>query len=272
MPSLSALRHAPWSASKVKCALRCPQEFHFKYVERVPESFVEPDARIGKAVHAALEAALDGVEGAPPEARVEAALTEARKALLGGEEEARYDALAGGVRAFARRLEGLWAKRRISGVFVEHKLAVTSDLEPTGFLMPDAFYRGVIDLGFRYGESLAVIDHKTGLRHGLDFFTDQLDGYAFLSLANMSATKRIWLGVHFVGDAALDWSQPLDAEVVRKDVTPRVLAQIEDAAGALAGGPVPRTSGWCIRCPYRSICPAVREAAAAASSGTPAIG
>lgn len=264
MPSLAALRHAPWSASKVSCALRCPQEFHYKYVERIPERAVEADARIGKAVHAALELALEGTEAAPEDARVETALASGRKALLGPEEEARYDVLSGGVRDFARRVGGLWAKRRVSSVFVEHKLAVTADLEPTGFMMPDAFFRGVIDLGIRYDETLAVIDHKTGMRHGLDTFSSQLDGYALLSVANMGSARRIWLGLHFVQASALDWGPPLAAETVPKDVTPRVIAHIEQAAIAVGGTPAPRTSGWCVRCSYRSICPAVREAAGAA--------
>lgn len=266
MPSLAALRHAPWSASKVKCALRCPKEFHYKYVERIPERAVEADARIGKAVHAALEGALEGVEAPPEDARVESALASGRKALLGPDEEARYDVLAGGVRDFTRRVAGLWARRRIRNVFVEHKLAVTADLEPTGFMMPDAFFRGVIDLGFRYDETLAVIDHKTGMRHALDVFSDQLDGYALLSVANMGHARRVWLGLHFVGQSALDWCPPLGADAIRTDVTPRVIAQIEEAAVAVGGPAVPRPSGWCARCSYRSICPSVREAAAAASA------
>ncbi|MBZ0238751.1 MAG: PD-(D/E)XK nuclease family protein, partial [Deltaproteobacteria bacterium] len=60
MPSTRALIHAPWSASKVATGLRCPRLFHFKYVEKVPEADVMPEARIGKAVHAALETALGG--------------------------------------------------------------------------------------------------------------------------------------------------------------------------------------------------------------------
>ena len=58
MPSLAALRHAPWSSSKVKCAQRCPQEFHYRYTERIPEPLVSPEQRIGKAIHGVLELVL----------------------------------------------------------------------------------------------------------------------------------------------------------------------------------------------------------------------
>ena len=60
MPSTRALIRAPWSASKVATALRCPRLFFFRYVEKIPEPEVSPEARIGKAIHAALELALQG--------------------------------------------------------------------------------------------------------------------------------------------------------------------------------------------------------------------
>jgi hypothetical protein len=41
--------------------LRCPRLFHFRYVEKVPEPDVMPEARIGKAVHSALETSLGGM-------------------------------------------------------------------------------------------------------------------------------------------------------------------------------------------------------------------
>ena len=56
LPSTRALIHAPWSASKVATALRCPRLFHFRYIEKVPEPEVMPEARIGKAAEAARSA------------------------------------------------------------------------------------------------------------------------------------------------------------------------------------------------------------------------
>ena len=87
MPSTRALIHAPWSASKVAAALRCPRLFHFKYVERVPEPEVMPEARIGKAIHAALEEALLGLPA-------EAAATKARAKLTDESEQLRFDAVS----------------------------------------------------------------------------------------------------------------------------------------------------------------------------------
>ena len=60
MPSTRALIHAPWSASKVATALRCPRLFHFKYIEKLKEPEVMAEARIGKSIHKALELVLQG--------------------------------------------------------------------------------------------------------------------------------------------------------------------------------------------------------------------
>ena len=60
MPSTRALIHAPWSASKVSTALRCPRLFHFKYIQKIKEPEVMPEARIGKAIHKALEQVFEG--------------------------------------------------------------------------------------------------------------------------------------------------------------------------------------------------------------------
>ena len=60
MPSTRALIHAPWSASKVSTALRCPRLFHFKYIDKLKEPEVMPEARIGKSIHKALELVLMG--------------------------------------------------------------------------------------------------------------------------------------------------------------------------------------------------------------------
>lgn len=259
MPSIAALRHAPWSLSKVKCALRCAQEFHFKYVLGIAEPEVAPDARLGKAVHGALEAVLLG------QALAEA-LAAGRKELLHDEERTRYDQLAAGVEAFAARIGGFRTRRRVRSEWVEHKLAVRADLSPTMFIARDAFFRGVWDVGYLYDDGvLAVVDHKTGMRRPAADFTDQLEGYATLAAAHVSHVRKVWLGVHFVADAAMEWTAPVALGEVRTEFAPRLLGQIEQAALAVDAGPSPRTSGWCVRCSYRSICPAMRTAAAPAS-------
>lgn len=261
MPSIAALRHAPWSLSKVKCALRCPREFEYRYVSRVPEPEVMPDARIGKAVHQALEGVLLGVP-------VEEAVARGRGELLTDEERRRYDALETAVRSFVGRIDAFRGRRRVRAELVEHRVAVTADLAPTVFHARDAFFRGVWDAAFTYDEgNLAVVDHKTGARRPIDEYQDQLEGYAVLAAAHLAAVRRLWLGVHFVADRALEWAPPLRVDAVRAELAPRLLRHIEEGALAVASGYDLRPSGWCQRCSYRSLCPAGRQPASAGAGG-----
>lgn len=255
MPSIAALRHAPWSLSKVKTALRCPQEFHFKYVDKIHEPEVAPDARIGKAVHAALEVVL-------LRRPLDEAVTVGRKELLHEAEHARYEEMLPAVQEFVTRIALFRSRRRVTLELVEHRLAVNSNLEPTLFVARDAFFRGVWDAGFLFDSgTLAVVDHKSGKRRIITDFADQLEGYALLAASNMAYVKRVWLGVHFVPNAAMEWTEPVPLETVRREFAPRVVAQIEEAAAVVnvPGPPVPKISAWCKRCSYRSICPAMRS-------------
>jgi CRISPR/Cas system-associated exonuclease Cas4 (RecB family) len=260
VPSIAALRHAPWSLSKIQCAFRCPLEFHYRYVDRIHEPEVAPETRLGKALHAALEGVLSG----KPRAE---ALDGARRELMSDEERARFDELGGNVDRFVERIDALRARRRVRSELIEHRLAVSFDFSPTDFVSKDVFFRGVWDAGYLFDDGvLAVVDHKTGVRRGVADYADQLKGYAALAAAHLAQVKRVWLGVHFVAEAAMEWTPVVEREVVCSDFTPRLLRTIEDAALAVAPGPVARPSTWCQRCSYKSICPSVRAAAAAAEA------
>ena len=142
---------------------------------------------------------------------------------------------------------------------VEHRLGVTFDFKPTEFIAPDAFFRGVWDAGYLVDDGvLAVVDHKTGIKRAAADYADQLKGYAALAAANVGGIRKLWLGVHFVNSATMEWAAPVDLAEVRETFTPRLLRTIETAAQAVAGEPAPKPSGWCTRCSYRSICPAMR--------------
>ena len=253
VPSTRALIHAPWSASKVAAALRCPRLFHFKYVERVPEPEVMPEARIGKAIHAALEEALLGLPA-------EAAAMKARTKLTDEHEQARYDALTGGIAPFAERIAEFRRRRRVQRQLVEYSLAVRDDLSATQFYAGDAFYRGVLDAAYVFEEhSLAVVDHKTGFRVRGHTLRDQLDGYLVLAAAWFRNARQFWLGVHWVADRAIEWSPPVLASEVADRLVPALVDNIEAAALAVDDGPRTNPGPWCDRCSYRGRCPASHE-------------
>jgi CRISPR/Cas system-associated exonuclease Cas4 (RecB family) len=253
VPSTRALIHAPWSASKVATALRCPRLFHFRYVEKVPEPEVSPEARIGKAIHVALEHAL---QGTPPSD----AASKGRVALTDEQEQARYDALTVGVAPFTERINRFHRQRRVQRQFVEYALAIRDDLSATQFYAGDGFYRGIVDAAYLYDdEHLAVVDHKTGRRNPGTSVRDQLEGYLVLSAAWWKNARRFWLGVHWVAERAVEWSAPVAAAEVADRLLPSLLDNIEAAALAVDDGPRTNPGPWCDRCAYRSLCPASQE-------------
>jgi len=247
-----ALLRAPWSASKIQMAQRCPREFHYRYVDKIPEPETMPDTRVGKAIHTALELALQGTPA------VEAATT-ARTQLEEGDGD-RFDTLAAAIGPFVDRIADFRQRRRVSRQLVEFELAVREDLTTTHFHAGDALYRGVFDAGYLYDDTnLAIIDHKTGFRVASDRIAEQLHGYAVLASVHFRAVRRIYLGVHWVADAEVEWSPPLDHTDIRERFLPTLLNNIEAAALAVDDGPRPDPGVWCFRCGYRSICPTAYE-------------
>jgi hypothetical protein len=253
MPSTRALIHAPWSASKVVTALRCPRLFHWKYVEKLAEPEVMPETRIGKAIHKAIELVLMGTP-------TQEATQTVRNELPSEPEQRRFDNLCAGIPAFTNRISQFRRRRRVARQLVEYSLAVREDLSVTQFYAGDAYYRGVLDLGYLFeDDSLALVDHKTGQRIPGTSIADQLEGYIVLAAAAFRHVRRFWLGVHWVAERAVEWAAPVPPEQVIDKMVPNVLDTIEAAALAVSDGPRANPGSWCDRCSYRELCPASRE-------------
>jgi CRISPR/Cas system-associated exonuclease Cas4 (RecB family) len=253
VPSTRALIRAPWSASKVATALRCPRLFHFRYVDKLREPEVMPETRIGKAIHKVLENVLMGMS--PTEAS-----STVRAELPSEHEQFRFDQLGAGIVPFTSRIAQFKRRRRVVRQLVEYALAIREDLSLTQFYSGDAFYRGVIDLAYVFDdESVALVDHKTGVRYPGSSISDQLEGYAVLAAAYFKSPRRFWLGLHWVPERAVEWSIPLTPSNVHHQLIPNLLDNVEAAALAVDDGPRPNPGPWCDRCSYRSVCPASQE-------------
>jgi hypothetical protein len=234
-------------------ALRCPRLYHFKYVDKVPEPEVMPEARIGKAIHLALEKVLMG-------APVEEATAAARAELPEGVEQLRYDNLATGIAPFSQRIAQFRRRRRVVRQLIEFQIAIREDMTTTQFYAGDAFYRGVLDCGYVFDDdSIALVDHKTGVRIPGTSINDQLDGYAVLAQSWLRTARRFWLGVHWVAERAVEWGQAVEPDELQGRLLPGLLDNIEAAALAIDDGPRTNPGPWCDRCSYRSLCPASRE-------------
>lgn len=212
-----------------------------------------PEARVGKAVHAALEQVLLG-------APLFDAVEEARKNLRTPLEEARFDAIRPGVELFVERVDGFRRRRRVRRQMVEVPLAIREDATSTTFYAGDAYFRGILDAVFVFDDDqLAVIDHKTGQRSQSHTIVEQLEGYAVLASAYFRQVSRVWLGIYWISPTFLEWSEPVQVEQVQSELLPHVLDNIEAAALAVDDGPRVNPGVWCERCNYRTICPQGQE-------------
>lgn len=212
-----------------------------------------PEARIGKAIHKAIEQVLMGTG-------IEEATAAVRAELPNETEQARYDVLATGIPAFVTRVGQFRRRRRVARQLVEYSLAVREDLTTTQFYSGDAYYRGVLDLGYLFeDDSLALVDHKTGARIPGTSIADQLEGYAVLAAAAFRHVRKFWFGVHWIAERAVEWAAPVSPDHVIDRLMPDLLDNIEAAALAVDDGPRPNPGSWCDRCSYRNLCPASRE-------------
>lgn len=237
----------------MQTALRCPRLFHYRYVDKIKEPETMPEARVGKAIHAAMEQVLLGKP-------LFDAVEEAKQVLDTELETARFDSIRDGIQAFVDRVDGFRRRRRVGRQLIEFPLAIRDDLTTTGFNAGDAFYRGILDVGFIFDDdNLALVDHKTGQRSSQHTISEQLEGYAVLTAAYFRGIRRFWLGIYWVGVGALDWAGPVQSSDVNQYFLPNVLSNIEAAALAVGDGPRTNPGSWCERCNYRSICPAAQE-------------
>jgi len=268
-------------------ALRCPRLFHFRYVDKVKEPEVMPETRLGKAIHHALELVLQGTQ-------IAVAIEQIRAELPTEHEQQRFDRLGASIAPFSDRISQFRRRRRVTRQLVEYSLAVREDLSATQFYSGDAYYRGVLDLGYVFsdesqapppgrptqledsgdvqgspgrtayprdggGQSLALVDHKTGARTAGTSIADQLAGYAVLAAAAFRHVRTFWLGIHWVAQRAVEWNAPVKPDAIVDRLVPDLLDNIEAAALAVDDGPRPNPGPWCDRCSYRAVCPASRE-------------
>lgn len=208
-----------------------------------------PEARVGKAIHAALEKILLGTA-------LFDAVAEAREDLETDREVARFDTIGTGIRPFVERIDEFRRRRSVRRQLIEFPLAISRELTSTTFYSGDALYRGILDLAYVFdGDHLALVDHKSGQRSSHRTIVEQLEGYAVLAAAYFRHVRRVWLGIHWVASGDLEWARPVPTSDVNQYFLPKVLDNIEAAALAVDDGPRANSGAWCERCSYRSICP-----------------
>lgn len=249
MATHRALRFAPWSASKIQTALRCPKLFHYRYVQKLPEPEVMPETRIGKAVHTSLEHALRGMPLAE-------AIDKGAGSLANSDEDDRFRRLCRNIVAYQERIEKFRQRNRVDRQFIEFRMGMDVNGDAIAFSAKKAFFRGIVDAAYCFDSSnFALIDHKSGLRQPNSNIAEQLEGYAVLAACSFRGLRKVLLGIHWLSSAEVDWSEPLSLDHIRQELQPKIMSNIEAAALAVDDGPRAQESSWCLRCSYRNVCP-----------------
>ncbi len=229
--------------------MRCPKLFHYRYIEKRKEPEVMHDTRIGKSVHTALEHALRGMP-------VDMAIDKGAASLANSDEDDRYRRICRNIAPYLARVDAFRRSHRVRRQFVEFRLGMDEHGEASAFAAKNTYFRGIIDVAYTYGAgTYALVDHKSGMRQPNTNIVEQLEGYAALASVAFREVQRVLLGVHWVASAQVDWSPMLSLQSITEELMPKTLANIEAAALAVADGPRPQESPWCLRCSYRSVCP-----------------
>lgn len=263
MPSLNELSpliqaNGPWSISKVGVIEQCSLKFDYKYGK---EKFKEPyqpsdESLIGTIVHRALELALGGF-------KVSMAFNQAlaEKEVLSNQRDA-VMAFYQQVDAFVKRCADLRRLWGVNGdqnsVMVERKWGLKADFEWAGFFDKDVVFRGVVDYALLTAKNnLAIIDHKTGREHELEYYEAQFRSYCLLALARMPKLNAVHTGINFVMSDHMAWSpKVISAEQIREEYRPWLIAYISKACEGLKEPPTPKKQKLCDWCGYKPLCPA----------------
>lgn len=258
-----ALKHAPWSYSKMETGESCPAQFKHKHVLKTAAGPSTPDTVVGTAAHAILERRVGG-----------ASLSSAKKAALEvvpltSDELDMLRVLEERIEAFVPRFDAFCRREGVTKIFIEEAWGMTAAYQPTGFFAKDVFFRGKIDLGaVTRDDDLVLIDHKSGVAKALarDFKKrQQLHSYYALAISNVPGVAGVRGAIHFLQgdeDKAMQWMPNYeDAARVRAVHVPWLFSRINEVAARLGEPYVakPKLRWPCEWCAYKASCPPFQE-------------
>lgn len=202
-----------WSYSRLTKYEKCPRQFKFSAVDRIPE-VPSPAMERGKLIHKQAEDYLNGKNELPPPVA---------PALLG---------------TYA-------AMREYTPKLVENELALSQTWKATGWFADDCWLRVKFDVVLLYGDDTAeVADHKTGKKYGSS--EEQMELYGVSLMSARKSLKEVRVRLLYV-----DVGEQVYATVSRKDV-PALRKQWEKRASPLLRDEIfaPKPGPHCRWCSY----------------------
>lgn len=147
-----------WSLSSLGTYEKCPAQYKYAYIEKLPRGAQSAPAARGTQLHSDVESVLRGITKALPD------------------EISKYDQLI-------QELKG-------QENYPEHKIALTNTWEPTEWDSADCWWRGILDLKLVTSPTeVTVIDWKTGKIY--PNHDDQKSLYSIAVFAESPAVRRV---------------------------------------------------------------------------------
>jgi CRISPR/Cas system-associated exonuclease Cas4 (RecB family) len=255
------LQHAPWSLSKVESVKQCPRKFWYSYCNKPDKTALgivdNYDARVGKAIHKALEHLINGqsldraFQFACDEFRLVTRELEAVNAARPAAEH--FLSMFNSFRHAKGKHELLTEAKISCGFKGEKRPYFDKRGTPNTILL-----RGVIDVGciFLDAPTAIIVDHKTGKNKGIANHAHQMDCYALLLKANYPRLTKMIPAIHWVQDKKVELGTPIelsDLDSLRHKV---VQFMLEATAGVDASKlETTRVGILCNWCDYQALCP-----------------
>lgn len=266
--SEDALRLGPWSPSKVSTGDQCPWKFNRQYVERLrvpPEQAPDLDdsaLRVGKAVHRYAELLSTGTDSARGEA------TSLRENRLVSNEKDRFLGMREGAEEFVGRINKFKDKHHVTDDLVEHKLALTPDLQPADFWDNGVILRGVVDRCLIVDGLFGMMfDIKTGAYPTLRYSELQLAAYALLAFSKWPSLRYVHSALYFVPSKTLLWSEKVYRKGYPLNEENTVISHINATAGEVLSDEI-RPGKYCSWCVYKPACLEERKSRRRKNRGT----
>jgi len=248
------LKYAPWSISKAGVIERCSLRFDMKYgPSKVKEPEIEDDAaRVGTAVHAALEYTLQG------EVVRKAMQYAAERAGLTSVEEEKLHGFKDQVARFTERMERMRKKFGVadSMIYIERKWSFNTEFKKSDYWDKKTLFRGSVDYGVVTRENdLIIMDHKSGKEKDIATYEPQLRSYCIMALTNLPNIRGVQTAINFIQTDNLVWNKWVSAETIEKEYKPWLVDHLTASCKGLLSEPTPSPGWWCDWCGYKPTCP-----------------
>lgn len=269
----NALKIAPWSATKLKLAVKCPFRAYQAFVAKEKEVFTQAQNNspmiVGIKMHTFMELMLSKFPKGqfPNDADLNLLGQRFRQVILKDEditieEKDNIHSIYDSALSVCQRLLSYKLKTQ-SVTMVEAEVGIDKHMKPIGFFDKDVFFRGKVDyLMITKNGAVAVIDHKTGQWPNLKGHELQLRAYeVMIVLALKNKIKEDYnielssfiSGLAFIATEDVLWDKVKPLKLVEGSGIKHFVENLNRVADDVFKQTIKR-GNHCDYCGYKHLC------------------